>query len=215
MIIFYFQVADAFTIGDTLPQGEVRKIKDQFNLSFYCKYGICVVVNSNYSDRFVDIPDPTGNIRHYIAYTCTYDEIKKNACPSTENINGKSVSLECKNNKDCLSDKCVDNHCVFNDEAPMEHCDDIYVPDFFKGGNSYMHCGKPYRDTCTYNNECSSKECLKEGICNMQTKSPNEGQCIGTSIGLGSVLIFVIVIITILCICLNCYCCKAMETRKY
>ncbi|KAL6628891.1 hypothetical protein U3516DRAFT_535315 [Neocallimastix sp. 'constans'] len=215
MVIFYFQLADAYTYGDTLPREEVMKIKNEYFLSFYCKNDICVVVDNEYIQKFVDIPDSTGKIWHYIAYTCTDDEIKQEKCPREEIISGESLSLECKNNTDCLSDKCIDNHCVFNDEAPIVHCDDIYESSFSNGRSSFMHCGKPYRDTCKTNDECSSMDCLEEGICNMQTKGPSDTEHAGARYALFIFTFFFVGVTSIGCIMFICYRFQKMETRKY
>jgi len=52
--------------------------------------------------------------------------------------------------------ECLYNHCVFNDEAPIIHCDTIYKY-FAIFEYSYIHCG----DLCNNDNECSSERCTK------------------------------------------------------
>jgi len=109
----------------------------------------------------------------------------------------------CKNDSDCLSNKCVNNFCVFNDETPIEHCDDIYTePGFLRFRSSYMYCGKAAGDSCKDNNECSSKKCLSN-ICNTQYKGSNDNEGATTVLS----VIFVIIGIIIMFICFMCCCC--------
>ena len=37
----------------------------------------------------------------------------------------------CTTDSQCLSNKCFDKCCVFNDETPVVHCDDIYSPPMY------------------------------------------------------------------------------------
>jgi len=57
------------------------------------------------------------------------------------------ISINCSNDSDCLSNKCFNNYCIFNEKNPIVNCDDIYT------GNrkSYMYCGKPADDICKNN----------------------------------------------------------------
>jgi len=59
---------------------------------------------------------------------------------------------------------------MFNNETEIVHGDDIYIkPTLFHDKSSYMYCGKPYLDTWTNNDECSSKECINN-YCIIQKK---------------------------------------------
>jgi len=75
--------------------------------------------------------------------------------------------MECKSNSDCLSNKCVNKHCTYNEEEPIIHCDDIYSSHWFIiKESSYMHCGKTMGYQCQVNDECSSKD--YDNTCSLQ-----------------------------------------------
>ncbi|KAG4081745.1 hypothetical protein H8356DRAFT_1284815 [Neocallimastix lanati (nom. inval.)] len=79
------------------------------------------------------------------------------------------VSYKCTTDSQCLYDKCVNNLCVFNENAPLTHCDDVYTrPGIFK-----KHA---YNDKCTNDNECSSKLCYNNGLCSKQDKGPSDSE---------------------------------------
>jgi len=59
----------------TLKKKEVLKIKNNVNLSYYCKNNICVVdVNHEALGQFVEISDENGNIKIYIIKSYRYDD---------------------------------------------------------------------------------------------------------------------------------------------
>ncbi|KAL6632374.1 hypothetical protein LY90DRAFT_518012 [Neocallimastix californiae] len=93
-------------------------------------------------------------------------------CNTEIYYDGKLFYTNCTSNSDCLSNKCLKSVCVFNDDNPIVHCDDIYLG----GGRSYMYCGKPYHDTCKTDNECSSRICFEDNICNLQRKGPSDSE---------------------------------------
>ena len=68
-----------------------------------------------------------------------------------------------------FTNKCYNNKCIFNNETPIVHCDDIYDGD----KSSYMYCGKAYLDSCNDNNECSSKSCYNN-YCLKQLLGPHD-----------------------------------------
>jgi len=37
------------------------------------------------------------------------------------------ISYKCTTDSECLSNKCSNNYCVFNEETPIIHCDNIYI----------------------------------------------------------------------------------------
>ncbi|ORY76425.1 hypothetical protein LY90DRAFT_630252 [Neocallimastix californiae] len=118
-----------------MSKEDVLKIKDEKYTSFYCKNDICVKTDPLYDDKTVEIPDEHGNVTTYIVDTCNIQAAQNNDCPS----------MECNTDSDCLSNKCVNKHCVFNNKEPMIHCEDIQGPDFlFIKGELYMHCGKAW-----------------------------------------------------------------------
>ncbi|KAG4098607.1 hypothetical protein H8356DRAFT_1327488 [Neocallimastix lanati (nom. inval.)] len=104
----------------------------------------------------VDIPDINEKTRHYITYTCTYDEIKQNNFVSRDYTSGECYSSKYNNNSEWLSDKCIiDNHYIFTDETPIVHCDEIYTSgrhftcrmffyDLFKRGFYSMQIQEPF-----------------------------------------------------------------------
>ncbi|ORY86438.1 hypothetical protein LY90DRAFT_628908 [Neocallimastix californiae] len=146
-IILYFQFVDA---QRTMSKEDVLKIKNEEFVSFYCKNDICVRTDPLYDDKTVEIPDEHGNITTYIVDACNIKAAKENYCSS----------IECNTDSNCLSNKCVNKHCVHNKEEPMIRCDDIRAPGFlFFKGNLYMHCGKSWGDFCSSNDECSSNRC--------------------------------------------------------
>jgi len=105
---------------------------------------ICVSIDYNYIDKTIEISNDKGETIKYIIDACRIDNIDY-------------CKTNCTTNIECLSNKCYNNKCIFNDETPIVYCDDIYV------GNksSYMYRGKAYLDTCNNDDECSSKSCYK------------------------------------------------------
>jgi len=175
---------------NTLNKRKVLKFKNHINLSYYCKDDICVRVDRNNFPEFVEIPDKNGNIKTYISRSFSYEDLKLhtysylmhskyNICLSSNgqlNNQGNEIcyteiyiSFKCTSNSQCLTNKCTEGFCVFNEENPSEFCTDIYryiyqyIPIF--GRRSYMHCGKEIGDLCKTDNECGSKKCLKDGTC--------------------------------------------------
>ncbi|ORX41832.1 hypothetical protein BCR36DRAFT_587695 [Piromyces finnis] len=162
-IIIYFQFASANELNEVLSKKEVLNITNEFFISYYCKDDICVKTDNEYKEKFVEIPDKNERVIKYIVDTCSSEEI----------INGRCFSEKCISDAHCLSNKCIDSHCAFNEETPIVHCDDIYIG----VKKSYMHCGKPYGDTCKTDDECSSKKCgLYDGLCRMQAEGPHDDE---------------------------------------
>jgi len=201
----------------------VLKITDKYYTGYYCKNDTCVCTNDcEYKKHYIEFPDNNGNIVPYIVKTYSYDIIKAKkysdkACKLFENNIEYCIYYTCNSNLECLSNKCIDNHCVFNEETPIVHCDDIYTPPFlFKSKGSYMYCGKAYKDTCKDNNECSSKIC-KNNTCDMQIVGPIEGQGFFRDTLITEIIIFVVLIlIIIICICICCRCYrKKYSNKKY
>jgi len=70
---YYFDThIDTYDKNKTINKKEVLKIINHFNLSYYCKNNICVRVNRNNLQPFVEIPDEKGNIKRYISKSYTY-----------------------------------------------------------------------------------------------------------------------------------------------
>jgi len=202
-IIIYIQFVNAYETGVVLSKDEVLKITNEYYISFFCKNDTCVSTSYDYNDWFIEIPDENGNLIQYITRTCSYDEIKNRDSKCLKN---------CTIDSQCLSNKCIGSCCVFNDETPMVHCDDIYTyPTLFRDKSSYMHCGKPWKDTCKTDDECSSKICVT-GTCNKQKHGPKQSD--GTGLGIQLVVILFISFIIIIIFC-N-YCIKKYpKSKKY
>ncbi|ORX87100.1 hypothetical protein BCR32DRAFT_274731 [Anaeromyces robustus] len=95
--------------------------------------------------------------------------------------------------------KCMNNHCIFNNNNPIEHYDSIYSYNkFLDRRTSYIHCGKPYRDSCENNEEYSSKKCSGNKICLMQPDGPSDSEGLEMKVNLGSIM-YGIILITIIC----------------
>ncbi|OUM56391.1 hypothetical protein PIROE2DRAFT_21617 [Piromyces sp. E2] len=176
-----------------LNKAEVLKIKDDYNLSCYCKNDICVKVNRHDLPSFIEIPDEKGNIKRYISISYNLNDLKlhryengvymnlSNCTSSTNQLNninnefcftGIFLSFKCTSDSQCLTNKCIDGVCVFNEDKSFELCSDIYSY-FAVFSHSYMYCGKSYGDLCKTDEECGSKICLEEGVCG-PTKEPSE-----------------------------------------
>jgi len=138
-----------------LKKNEVLNIKNEFDISYYCKNDICVKVDCEYDKDFIEFPNKEGKINIYIVKTFLNINDELINYYNKMYSNKTYVSINCSNDSDCLSNKCFNNYCIFNNETPIVHCDSIYT------GNrkSYMYCGKPYEDYCNTNDECSSKNC--------------------------------------------------------
>jgi len=134
-IIIYLRIINC----EIISKDEVLKFKDKFYVSFYCKDDICVYTDCYYNEPYVRIPDKEGNYTKYITYTCNYEKIELNDCAYGVPYDNSLVSVKCTFDSECLSNKCFNNHCVFNEETPIVHCDNIYSgPTLFRKANSYM-----------------------------------------------------------------------------
>jgi len=180
--------------------------------NYYCRKDDCVTISNDYDGikPYIQLPDENGNVKNYIAYSCTYDDKLKKLVDCVNRYKYTSfdygveyLSVLCKNDSECLYNKCIDNHCVFNDEAQVVHCDTIY--NFFALFEySYIHCGRGYHDPCNKNNECSSKKCMK-GSCSSLLLTPSDsvatGQALETLICIaviGGIFIIVAIIYSVI-----------------
>ena len=101
-----------------LNKEEVLKITNEYYISYHCKNDICVLTNYDYSTHIINIPDEYGNIIEYITDTCNYNDIQLNKC---------TIKNFCNNDKECLSNKCYNNICIFNNETQIVHYYNIYI----------------------------------------------------------------------------------------
>jgi len=102
---------------------------------------------------------------------------------------------KCTPDSQCLSNKCVDNHCVFNEVTPITRC--------YASSNSKMHGGRALNDICKSNGDCSTDYC-NEGIC--EYKPEKEGQITGNAylyVFIDMCIFFFIPVV----LCLCCYLC--------
>ncbi|ORX70405.1 hypothetical protein BCR32DRAFT_297369 [Anaeromyces robustus] len=133
---------------EPMSKEEVLKIDDQdgsITPEFYCKDNICY----QKFDNEVDLQDKQGNKTSYIADTCNTASIESNYC----------YSKKCIFDSQCLSNKCINRHCTFNENIPLEHCAVVtYALPFF-GQDKKMRCGKANGEICDSNNECTTKNC--------------------------------------------------------
>ncbi|OUM56394.1 hypothetical protein PIROE2DRAFT_19011, partial [Piromyces sp. E2] len=105
--------------------------------------------------RFTENPTIICNTDnpHYFSYAYGYKSIISNY----EYYNNDThVSVACKNNIQCFSNKCVNNTCTSNIEANIERCDTLYTE---KTIEKYLHCGHMLHEYCTENIECSFNNC--------------------------------------------------------
>ncbi|OUM57505.1 hypothetical protein PIROE2DRAFT_17492 [Piromyces sp. E2] len=146
-------------------------ITNDFYNSYFCKNDICVSVDNDYFRPFVEIPDINGNIKLYISETYSYESLKLNNTLSKKCFGEICISHKCNNDSECLYNKCIDSYCIFNDKAPITHCDNIYLGH----RQSYTYCGKAYGDICNSKDECSSKKCY-DNTCGMSTDGPSDSE---------------------------------------
>ncbi|ORX78030.1 hypothetical protein BCR32DRAFT_270279 [Anaeromyces robustus] len=197
--------------NDTIiSKEEILKYTDIYYTGYYCKNNICVQTNDNsYARHFIEFPDNNEHIKLYIATTYPYEYIKEGDyinrhCSTRYEGIECCISIQCEYDSQCLSNKCMNNHCIFNDNNPIEHCDSIYSYNkFLDRRTSYIHCGKPYRDSCENNEECSSKKCAENKTCLMQLDGPSDSEGFDMKVYVGSAM-FVIIIITIICLVVKC-----------
>jgi len=201
-----FSTAYALSIDDgtVMKKDEVLAIKGEHYVytTFYCKSDNCVAVNGD--ANIVEIPNENGNKIKYIANACTAEKIGLGKC---------SALNKCNADSDCLSNKCIDNYCAFNEENPIETCVNIYDINTITGSMSnHMNCGKSFGEKCSINGECASLNCYE--TC-QESKQPSESDYIGIDIT-RFVLIFVfgILIIIIICVCIYCLCSRNKKTKK-
>jgi len=100
-----------------ITKDEVLKITNEYYISYYCKNDICSLTDYNYIKSYIEIPDNNGNLIKYISDTCAYKHIQSKKC----------YTVKCNKDIECLSNKCYKNHCMFNNETEIIHCNDIYI----------------------------------------------------------------------------------------
>jgi len=198
-----------FTTVFGLTKDEVLKLE---NGHFYCKDDICALANNNGIDSndfdIITIPNKEGKNVTYIVETCSATDIGLNLCSSKE----------CTVDSECLSNKCLEGHCCFNEDNPITECQyvrTVHNDPLFGDPKGYrMQCGLPRGDKCNSNDDCSSYNCEKYN--NKKTCGyPDDSGCYSTC-GLGRILFFLyaIIIIIIVSICVCCICCICYIRKK-
>jgi len=132
----------------------------------------------------------------YIISTCTSTDIGLGLCKCEK----------CTADSQFLSNKCIDNHCAFNNATPIEHCEDHYYYETLTGTSSRsVVCGKPDGDTCDSNNKCSSLNCY-ESKCGENKDRPNDSE--STTTALIRMMLFILIFIAVIGVCIGFICCS-------
>ncbi|ORX52629.1 hypothetical protein BCR36DRAFT_286464, partial [Piromyces finnis] len=172
-----------------LSEEEVLEITDEMEINYYCKDNICSFSNDNI---YVSHTDGHGNIKEYIHDTfSSHQKITQS-------------KSKCTKDSQCLTNKCIDNYCRFNDEVIIIHCGEIASFNAFKNKyNTYTHthCGKLYGDTCNNDDECSSKSCTN-GTCNRLTNNYSDNAFSSYAVLFILNFYFYLCIISCCCICI-------------
>jgi len=187
-------------------KSEVLEIENSLGMSFICKNDICTEIDREYMKSFVEIPDKNKNIKRYIRRSFNYNNIKLHKLPnySIDNVynctdeernnqNSDScsyyalISFECISDSQCLTNKCIDGYCIYNEENPTEFCTYIYRHLFYYS-YSYIHCGKLTGDYCKTNEECASVKC-SDGYCDSPPPGPSDSDGLKEGLIVGIVLI--------------------------
>lgn len=171
-----------YRYSNYITKEEVLKLSNYLDtayFAYYCKKDICISVDNIYSKNFIEFPNDNGDIELFILNT-----YKNSTTEYTNPVDNKKLYNEnnilghiyftCKTDLQCLSNKCINNHCIFNEKEPIIHCDNIYSFNvIFNKRKYYMYCGKPLYEPCNDNDECSSKKCNAIGLCSKQQEGPD------------------------------------------
>ena len=201
--LFLISYINIYNKNKTLNKSKVLKIKNKFNLSYLCKNDICVKVEYISMPKFVEIPDGKGNIKRYISKSYTYRDLKLHNYDTIKSVEPNIyLSYKCTSDSQCLTNKCIDGVCIFNEENPTEFCTSIYINLFIRF--SYMHCGKMIGDICKKDKECGSKNCLSQkNICGNPPDGPSDSDITDGLINLICLVIIIFIIYKILCRCIK------------
>ncbi|KAG4096893.1 hypothetical protein H8356DRAFT_942043 [Neocallimastix lanati (nom. inval.)] len=119
----------------------------RYSHKFLLQKTIYVEVSFDYIESVIKIPNENRNLVSYIVATCRYDKAVIEEWENyTRSVDGVEYISICRNDSECLSNKCFDNYCIFNEEVPIV--------------SSNMCCSKPTDDICNNDDECSSKYCI-------------------------------------------------------
>jgi len=179
----------------------------------YCKNDICVPCNNRVYLGTVIIPNNKGLNVTYITETCSPKDIDLNLCSSKE----------CKDDTECLSNKCYKGHCSNenNEDNQAVQCTTvrtIHSNPFFGDGTGYKHhCGLPVGNKCKNNKDCVTYNCEyypgSGGICEYPRDSGCHSSCAMDKAIIISILIPIYFILSIVFCCVCC-CYKNHENSR-
>jgi len=195
-------MAFLFTTIYGLSKNEVLKLDEG---EYYCKNDICV---EKADFDTIIIPNSEGKNTTLITSTCSARDIGLDLCSSKE----------CTADSQCLSNKCLEGHCTFNEANPITHCQYVRTvhndPIFGDPYGYKMICGLPKGDKCKSNKDCSSYNCetySNDSICGEPDDSGCRSMC---GMGRSIFVFFFIPIIIILLLCALCIVCCVRNNKK-
>ncbi|KAL6588336.1 hypothetical protein LY90DRAFT_517736 [Neocallimastix californiae] len=150
--------------NETLTKNEVSHLKDKDHQSYICRNDVCVRIDSFYYEPYIEFPDENGNIRKYILPTTMREDIAMDESDYSLKTNeGDRLYFKCNTDSDCLSNKCLNYVCIFNEQTSLTGCNSYTPPrSIFGSGRIYMHCGKLEGARCTTDDECSWDSCRED-----------------------------------------------------
>jgi len=143
-------------LNKTLTKNEVLQIKNKDNQSYICRNDVCVCIYSFYPEPYIEFPDENGNINKYILYTTMREDIAVDEIDYSLTTDEGVIYVKCNTDSECLSNKCLNYVCIFNEQTSLTGCNS-YTPPI--SGRTYMHCGKLAGSRCTTDDECSWNSC--------------------------------------------------------
>jgi len=205
-LIYHFNTTTSLNKNNLLNSKSNRGIE----CSFYCKNDICLAVKQNNIKPFIEFPDENGYIHKYILNPYTND-YKKNLYEYNDSNNKTIlVSTECKNDTQCLSNKCLYETCTYNENSNIERCDVMYTKaTIFSSSEEYIYCGKMIGESCKRNSECSYKSCDK--ICrSVFIQQPDKYK---DDLDIGIIRFCIVIALIIISIFISC-CCLFIKCPK-
>jgi len=195
--LFYVCIAFLFTTiyGYGLSKDEVLSSTGG---PYYCKDDICVSTMGRINLDTIIIPNQEGRNITYITDTCSSKDIEMNICSSKE----------CSDDSQCLSNKCTNGHCSYNEANPIVYCEYVYTHhDIAFFDKNEMHCGLPRGYKCKSNDDCSSHNCESYGNSDICGEPYDRGCTSMCDIGNTFFLYYGIPLIIIIIIIVSCICC--------
>jgi len=174
-----------------------------------CKGSYCFEADEDFNLPFIEIPINTNTSRLNDNNTdceiCKHSKNKINryilypyVLYYDPEIDFK-VSTNCTKNSQCLTNKCVDYICQFNEDDIITRC-------------RYGRCGRFIGDPCENKYGCSDGEC--DGVCYMPIP-PRVNELDSFYRKLEFLSAFILIVITVFCLCCAYYCGKSKTTKSY